>query len=512
MLIDEANAPSEDVEEGRRAFLGVNSLKKVVALAGSVAVLSAACDAVGDSGNPDMLLMKRATYGVTQEIIDRVAAIGAAAWVTEQLDWASLDTSAIDAKITTMPAVTMSPSQLMANYPDSDIVDALVQMITASAIRQIEGPAQIYERMVEFWSDHLNVAAADEILRLLKVVEDREVIRPHALGKYKELLVASAQSPAMLVYLDNAYSVKNGINENYSRELLELHTLGVDAGYDHDDIVAVAELLTGWSVDPNTGLFTFRLNQHDTGFQSILGWDRPGDTNYLDHGVQFLHHLALHPNTAAFVCTKLARRFVNDMPDPALVADLAAVYLANDSDIKPVLEALFAHPTFLASSGQKLRRPQEFLVAIARQVGGELQPTTLATESGSLSTTAIGLGQAPFQWPHPNGYPDVATAWLNTGGLLARWNAVSDVAWNQLDLLSYDHDAARAGIPAQPLGPMASQLSENLLHEPLTTNGQHVIAQYFGETIDAPKDPLWLSLHLPSLVALILASNDNQFT
>lgn len=512
-MTDTALPPvDDDAAVSRRDALHLDDWFKVGAVVAGVTAFASACDAVGESDNPDMLLMKRATYGVTQDIIDRVAAIGAAAWIAEQLDWTNLDTSAIDAKVAGLPAIAMTPAQLQAAYPGNDIAEAAGQLAVATAMRMLESPAQLYERMVEFWSDHFNVPTSDQTLRLLKVVEDREAIRPNALGSFKDLLVASAQSPAMLFYLDNAFSFANSINENYARELLELHTVGVNGGYDEDDIVAVAELFTGWSIDPATGLFQFRSAQHDTSPQTILGWTRPGDTNYLDHGVQFLHHLATLPATATFVCTKLARRFVSDQPDPALVADLAAVYSANDTAIGPVLTALFTHPTFLGSSGNKLRRPLEYLNTIGRQVGASFSAITQLSDIGPLAGTAVGLGQPPFQWPAPNGYPDVGAAWLNAGGLLARWNAAGDLCAGYFPVLNVDLTWLRSGIGTMTAGEQFDIVADRLLHEPLTSDGRLVLALHFGVAVDDEVDAVWLALRIADIAALLLATADNQYT
>jgi uncharacterized protein (DUF1800 family) len=511
-FVDAELTPPGPIETTRREALRLDDWFKVGAAATGVAVLASACDAIGDSGNPDMLLMKRATYGVTQDVIDRVAAIGAAAWIAEQLDWTNLDTTAIEAKVANLPAIAMTAAQLEAAYPNNTTDEIAGQLAVATSMRQLESPAQLYERMVEFWSDHFNVPATDNILRYLKAPEDREAIRPNALGKFKDLLVASAQSPAMLYYLDNAFSSAGSINENYARELLELHTVGVFGGYDEVDIVAVANLLTGWSIDPATGLFEFRGAQHDTSFQSILGWDRPGDTNYLDHGVQFLQHLATHPSTADFICTKLIRRFVTDQPDPAMVADLAAVYLANDTDIRPVLTALFSHATFLASSGSKLRRPMEYLVGVNRQIGAFFSTITSAGAIGPLAGSAVQLGQLPFQWPAPNGYPDVAGAWLNAGGLLGRWNLAADLTNDYFPVLNVDLTPLRAGIGSRPVGEQLDIVADRLLHEPLTDEGRYVLCFHLGVGVNDVKNSTWLYFASYPIVALLLATADNQYT
>lgn len=512
--MDVATNPTEVPEElSRRQALAVPSLLRAAALAGGAGMLGVACDAIGDGGNSDMVLMKRATFGVTGAVVDRVGDVGAPAWIAEQLDWQNLDRTAVEAKVATMPAISMTPAELRQAYPGNDIADAAAQVISATVIRQAESPAQLYERMVDFWSDHFNVPMADQTLRLLKVVEDREVIRPHALGRFKDLLVASAQSPAMLFYLDNARSFADSINENYARELLELHTLGVNGGYTEAEIVSTAELLTGWTIDPDTGRFVFRAGRHDSSFQSIVGWDRPATGNDLDHGVAFLHHLAEHPSTADFLCTKLVRRFVSDMPDPALVAELAATYLANDTDIAAVMAALLSHPTFLGSGGQKLKRPHEYMIGTIRQVGATVSPITAFGQLAGLGGVALALGQAPFQWPAPNGYPDVAGAWLNTGGLLARWNAATDIAADAFDpVIKLDDTPIRSGLSGATLAEILDTVAERVLHEPLTASGRVVLASFLDAALDDEWTGVELALRVRSIIALLLATNDNQYT
>ncbi|MDH3707173.1 MAG: DUF1800 domain-containing protein, partial [Acidimicrobiia bacterium] len=182
---DELPPPSKASGWSRRQLLGLTAL-------GGAAAALAACDAVADSPNADLLAIKRATYGPTQAVIDRVAAVGIDDWIAEQLSPETLDTSAVDAKIAQLPALAMTPVELRDNYPDNDIYRAGGELQVGTAIRQLESPAQLYERMVEFWSDHFNAPFSNQIMVLLKIVEDRELIRTHALGTFRDLLVADA--------------------------------------------------------------------------------------------------------------------------------------------------------------------------------------------------------------------------------------------------------------------------------------------------------------------------------
>ncbi len=210
----------------------------VLAAAGGAAAL-AGCDVTSSPFDRGTHLLRRLTYGANPAGRAHLRAVGEAAWLDDQLDPSAIDTHALDAKLAGFPALAMTVPQLYGAYPDNAAAqEALGQLRVAALIRAVESPAQLLERMVEFWSDHFNVTAEGRAVSLLKIVEDREVMRVHTLGRFKDLLVADASSPAMLLYLDNYLSKVDAINENYGRELLELHTVGRDNGYTYDDIVS----------------------------------------------------------------------------------------------------------------------------------------------------------------------------------------------------------------------------------------------------------------------------------
>ncbi|MCB1029387.1 MAG: DUF1800 family protein, partial [Microthrixaceae bacterium] len=256
--------------------------KPVVALSGAAVAASrlAACDVASGPVDRTTHLLRRLTFGPTPSDRSRLESKGETAWLDEQLAPTSINTSAVEGTLESMPALRMTALELDGAYPANDYGSASAQLQLAWIIRAVHSPAQLFERLVEFFSDHFNVPLDGRNGSLLKVVEDREVIRPHAVGRFADLLVASAQSPAMLLYLDNARSFANNINENYARELLELHTVGVDGGYTEDDVVATARLLTGWTINPQTFTFEFRQARHDTGPITIMGWERPSGSDY----------------------------------------------------------------------------------------------------------------------------------------------------------------------------------------------------------------------------------------
>jgi uncharacterized protein (DUF1800 family) len=374
----------------------------------------------------------------------------------------------------------------------------LPQRVTAElqasrVLRAVYSERQLHEVMVDFWTNHFNVFAGKGADRWLLVSYDRDTIRPHALGKFKDLLTATAQSPAMLFYLDNFQSVspnagqnrrgadarrprvrrlagalaaeglrggqaagvqmraqqqgemrderrrqqqgqprrmRRGINENYARELMELHTLGVDGGYTQKDVQEVARAFTGWTIfDPRgigaisgvtnperAGAFNFNPRLHDDGEKTVLGRKIPAGGG-LDDGMMVLDILAKHPSTAKFIATKLARRFVADNPSPALVERVAAAFTKSDGDMRETLRALFASPEFNSPEAYraKIKSPFELAVSAVRALGGE-------TNGLGLHQWIARMGEPLYMYQAPTGYPDSAERWVSTGALLERIN------------------------------------------------------------------------------------------
>jgi uncharacterized protein (DUF1800 family) len=431
---------------------------------------------VTDTRDPQVHLVRRATYGLDTPSLARIRAIGTAAWLDEQLDPSRLDTSAVEAKVAALPEIGMGYEELRAAVVANQ--DTTVQIRLATLIRQVESPAQLFERLVEFWSDHLNAPILDRASGALKTLEDRTVIRPMALGRFADLLVASARSPNMLRYLDNASSRRRAPNENYARELLELHTVGV-GNFTEDDVAATARLLTGWTFNSSTGQFVFNGSVHDPGRLSILDWTRPVGGSNLAHGEAFLVHLARHPATARTIATKLARRFVADRPSTRLVDDLSAVYLANDTAIVPVVRALFAHPDFASAAGVKFRRPVDWFTSALRATSSTVAPATDGRPR-RLGMLVGGLGQMPFGWPAPNGFPDVEGAWLTSGGLLARWNIAGDLVARSLPLVEVPVGALRADLAGTSTSDAIATLAGRVLHESLTPTGARLLGEHSG--------------------------------
>jgi uncharacterized protein (DUF1800 family) len=305
--------------------------------------------------------------------------------------------------------------------------DILLQVGYAAVARATWSNRQLYEVMVDFWGNHLNVTCPAGDVWDSRQDYDRTVIRPYALGRFADMLKASVRHPAMLTYLDNRFSTKAAPNENYGRELLELHTVG--RAYSEADVKNAARLLTGLTVQWDTGKYSYNGAAHAIGPVSVLGFNHPNSTAAGGEAASLalIDHLALHPATAIRIATKLCVRFVADEPPASLVTKLAKVYLDNGSAIAPVLRALFTSPEFAASVGTKIRTPFEDIVATVRVLGH--RPEAAGTKGiEALYWVAHSAGQAPLSWVPPNGFPDVASAWASPSGQLIRWNAHLNIA------------------------------------------------------------------------------------
>jgi uncharacterized protein (DUF1800 family) len=309
-------------------------------------------------------------------------------------------------------------NQLFDGYDREKAPNELRQ---ATLLRQLYSKRQLHEVMVEFWSDHFNIFMGKEREFVLKPVDDREVIRKHALGSFRDLVWASAHSPAMLVYLDNQANEKSHPNENYARELMELHTLGVDGGYSQTDVMELARCLTGWNVKEHfwLGEFTFKDELHDTGEKNVLGLSiQPSGQKEAE---QVIEMLAAHPSTAKFICAKLARRFIADDPPRELVEKAAQTFLAAKGDIKSALRVILLDGLALAQP--KYKRPVNFLLSAMRALNVE-------TDGAAFADALTRMGQLYFNHPTPDGYPDFSEAWQ--GNLMPRWQFAFELIRNEI--------------------------------------------------------------------------------
>ena len=452
-------------------------------------------------------LLNRITFGARAEDIDRVQRVGIERFIDEQLHPDTLADDVVDARLRDLRAIGMSPRAFAVEYYQPMVVarqeftDAqrltsaprrpylrwrLLPMAAISLpggdkgvtvlgqpavtpeearfqrmnqqvfdelqaqklLRAVVSERQLQEVLTDFWFNHFNVDARKIEERPVTAAYERDVIRPRVLGRFRDLLEATATSPAMLFYLDNWLSAAPkakgpGLNENYGRELLELHTLGVDGGYTQRDVVDVARCFTGWTMgNPHDGLgFAFKPQMHDRGEKRVLGHTiRAGGG--IEDGEAVLDILARHPSTARFIATKLARRFVSDVPPPGLVDRTARTFRRTDGDLREVMRTILTSPEFYAPAARhaKMKSPLEFVASALRASGG-----TIRNPRPFVGTIA-NLGEPLYQSQPPTGYVDRADVWINTGTLVDRMNFAFQLASNGLNAATIDRPAAEASL------------------------------------------------------------------
>jgi uncharacterized protein (DUF1800 family) len=347
------------------------------------------------------------------------------AFLAEQLDPASIDDTRCEWRLGGIEPLQVPRSEHYEFTPEQ----MLLAIGQSRIIRAVYSRRQLHEVMVEFWTDHLNIVASKGECRWVRFADELEVVRPHALGRFRDLIRASATSPAMLIYLDGhdnkVVHPEDKPNENYARELLELHTLGVDGGYTQQDVINVARALTGWTLlaPHEGGGYIFRPGQHDAEAKLVLGHTLKAGRGEED-GEEVLDIVSHHPSTAHYIALKLARRFVADTPGMALVDRAAAVFTKTDGDIREVVRAIVTSPEFFARSAfrSKVKTPFEYVVSIRRAVNAPADTTPRSVQAAGR------LGQPLWGHLTPNGWPETADQWVNTGALLNRINLATQVA------------------------------------------------------------------------------------
>jgi uncharacterized protein (DUF1800 family) len=343
-----------------------------------------------------------------------------------------------------MTASSLSPAFQPASPIGRYVTSIARPAVESRLLRALESPRQLEEVMVDFWFNHFNVFQGKNTLRVMMGHYEHYAIRPFAMGKFRDLLGATSRHPAMLYYLDNALSAApgtgrgpagnpRGLNENYARELMELHTLGVDGGFKQKDVTELARMLTGWSIQPPSQFnssetpsapgvigqmpgFWFNDRIHDQGEKEWLGFKMPAQGQA--EGEFALDTLAKHPATAKHISFKLAQYFVNDQPDPALVAKLAQVFTTSDGAISQVLAALFTSDSFWAKENLnvKFKTPYQYVLSAVRATGQT--PDTLQGLSASMAAQGMPL----YGCPTPDGYKNTEAAWLNPDAMTKRIN------------------------------------------------------------------------------------------
>jgi uncharacterized protein (DUF1800 family) len=489
-----------------------------------------------------------------------VRALGAAAWLEQQLHPERIDDAAIDAALQSLASLRMSISELLREYPRLDprvnsqgglagVVSnpptsmtrrellerypaekrpqrIVAELAAARMVRAVASERQLQEVMADFWFNHFNVFAPKGAVRWYVGDFERTVIRPHALGTFPDLVRASARHPAMLFYLDNWLSVrpdftvpigpnrgrKAGLNENYARELMELHTLGVDGGYTQKDVTEVARAFTGWSIErpQQDGRFVFRPHVHDDGEKVVLGTRLPARSGQQD-GERVIELLVRHPSTARFVATKLVRRFVSDGPPPALVARVADAYRHTGGDVKSMLRVIFTSDEFRAPDAEraKIKKPLEFVASAVRAVGG----TVDARGGFQLARAAAEIGETLYGAQPPTGWPDRAAAWVNAGTLLARMNFALALVEGRLPGVRIDTSAMATGSEPQDPRLTLDRVLATLLNGRVSADTRRVLETQLAEpriTRLSPDDRGPAHTDVAKLTALVLGSPEFQ--
>ena len=425
--------------------------------------------------------LNRLAFGPRPGDIARVRELGLARWIDQQLAPSRITNSSLDARLVRLETLTLDSATIANEYflparqrrevaqraagADTGLSPApagrdmrsmsdagrrerrvFAELSEAKLLRAVYSERQLEEVLVDFWFNHFNVFARKGQTGIYVGEYEREAIRPHVLGRFRDLLGATAKSPAMLFYLDNWQSVApnarlraraarpaaarpaRGLNENYARELLELHTLGVDGGYTQDDIVHVARAFTGWTISrPGEGGFRFAAPLHDRDAKIVLGHQIAAGGGVED-GERVLDVLARHPSTARHIAFKLAQRFVSDTPPPALVDRAAKRFTDTGGNLKEVVRSIVTSTEFFDRGVRlaKVKTPFEF-------VASGLRATNAEVHMGEAVVRALAsMGMPLYLCQAPTGYDETADAWVSSGALVARINFAVALTQGQL--------------------------------------------------------------------------------
>lgn len=492
-------------------------------------------------------LLSRFTYGAEPGQVKAVAKAGLEEWLTQQLKGTET-ASALASKLAALPpAYRMSNAEIVAHFPppgklrkmagvegEPNSPDSRAKLAEYRKQQGLGTPkelgvvlfaqrlyharyaqSQVQEVMTDFWFNHFNVSTTNNRARPFILSYERDAIRPNALGSFRTLLGKTAKHPAMLWYLDNATSTagaeatttmepknpkaqqrlqkrKKGLNENYARELLELHTLGVDGGYTQSDVTQAARVLTGWTAVPyenakaaaarrgfqREGDFVFAAPLHDAGAKTVLGQNFPAGGGQ-EEGERLLDLVATHPSTAKHIARKLAVRFLSDQPSPQTVDSLAATFQQSQGDSKALILAIARTDEFWQEGqrASKIKSPLELVVSAARILEADLEPTA------QLFEQLADMGQPLFGYQAPTGFPDRADAWISSGTVLARMNFGLTAARG--DLLGFSYTVPKTG----GLEDVITRLLPTLDPAPVKEKLEPVLANLDTMTFEKPKRP-----------------------
>lgn len=372
-------------------------------------------DASREWNDPLLRLVRRVTMGLNPAEVALARQRGFAGYLDWQLRPAAIDDSALESIIATRLPMTQMPAATLRTQDDNEVMQ---QLSDATWYRAAFSRAQLRERMVEFWSDHFNISI--DTVGFLKLVDDREVIRPHALGNFGTLLKATAHSGAMLRYLDQNTSRTPTPNQNYAREIMELHTMGSDGGYTQTDVAELSRILTGWSMN-NDGSFRFVRTFHDRNAKTFLGRSFPAmpttasDAQMKAEGDQAIQMLLDHPSTARYVSLQMARWLLAYEPPAAVVDATAAAFTRTGGDIPSMIRAILTSKNLMAAPA-KYKRPFHLAISGIRALGAD---TTTVPNIRPVRQQSDRMGMPVFRWAQPDGFPDNVAWW--SGLVITRW-------------------------------------------------------------------------------------------
>ncbi len=506
--------------------------------------------------------LNRLGYGPRPGDLERVRRMGVAAYIEQQLSPRSIADPAVEGALAGHRVLGLSTVELVREYPQptpqarqrmaqgemsrQDMMEMYpperrpvvitTQMQAARITRAVVSERQLEEVLVDFWFNHFNVYAQKGAVRWMLPAYEREAIRPYVLGRFRDLVLATARHPAMLFYLDNWLSTRAdfvvpgngpnggrrmGLNENYARELMELHTLGVDGGYTQQDVIEVARCFTGWTIDrpQQGGASLFRPQAHDRGPKRVLGQVIPAGGGPQD-GERVIDILVRHPATARFIATKLARRFVSDEPPATLVERAAATFQATDGNIRAVLVTIFTSPEFWSAEAYrvKIKTPLEVVASAVRTLDGRIAPAGIGPDAltgggVALAREVAKLGEPLYEAQPPTGYPDRAESWVNTGALLGRMNFALGLAHNRFRGARVDLGPFLGGADRSQPAQVLDRLLVVVLHDEATPRTRAVLASQLESseiTRTTAYDRVPKDTDVEKLTALVLGSPEFQ--
>lgn len=468
---------------------------------------------------PERHVLNRFSFGCTPELAaEAVTAGGPYAWFENQLSPLAIADPFADELLSWWPNLSKLPAQLQAanNAGALNSLDVSSDLIRWSVMRRAYSKRQLFEVMVAFWLDHLHVTVHDGGSWAVRMEHDTTV-RRHALGRFEDMLLAAVLGRAIGCYLDNSKSTARRLNENLGRELLELHTVGRDVRYGERDVLDCARILTGYRIDrAGTWDAWYAPSDHWVGPVRVL--DFSSDNASPDGrpvAEALLRYLAHHPATAQRIAFKLCRRFVSDAPSDGLVDAVAQAYLDSGTDITTMLRTLVAHPEFESAVDVKTRTPAEDCIATWRTLG--MRPTKPTRQSDFAQNCTIQLGtagQRPFDWPRPDGPPDVGEAWSSVSRLLSLWGLHYGMAGRYQPTTGVTFRTPQSWLPALPatLAEVIDHVCRQLLCRPADARLTSVVAQRIALSPDtriSTFDDL-RSWRLPRLLAAVLDTPEHM--